>query len=68
MQETVLQITGMTCNHCVMSVTKTLQKIPQVESAQVDLAKGEAVVRGNAPAEAMVAAVKAAGYGAEVKS
>ncbi len=68
MHETTLQISGMTCNHCVMSVTKTLQKIPGVDNVQVDLSKGEAVVRGNAPAEAMVAAVKAAGYGAEVKS
>ena len=68
MHETILQVTGMTCNHCVTSVTKALQKMPGIESAQVDLAKGEAVVRGNAQAEAMVAAVKAAGYGAEVKS
>lgn len=68
MHETILQVTGMTCNHCVMSVTKALQKMPGIESAQVDLAKGEAVVHGNAQAEAMVAAVKAAGYGAEVKS
>ncbi|MHB1676247.1 MAG: CopZ family metallochaperone [Sulfuriferula sp.] len=68
MHETILQVSGMTCNHCVMSVTKALQKMPGIESAQVDLVKGEAVVRGNVQAEAMVAAVKAAGYGAEVKS
>lgn len=68
MHETTLQISGMTCNHCVMSVTKTLQKIPGVENVQVDLSKGEAVVRGNAAVESMVTAVKATGYGAEAKS
>uniref|UniRef100_E6QS90 Putative Copper-exporting ATPase-fragment CopA n=1 Tax=mine drainage metagenome TaxID=410659 RepID=E6QS90_9ZZZZ len=68
MHETTLQISGMTCNHCVMSVTRTLQKVPGVENVQVDLAEGEAVVRGNASVEAMVAAVKATGYGAEVES
>ncbi len=68
MHETILQVSGMTCGHCVMRVTKALQKIPGIESAQVDLAKGEAVVRGNVQAEALVAAVKTAGYGAEVKS
>ena len=48
-------------------MTEALQKTPGVDSAQVDLAKGEAVVRGNADAVAMIAAVKAAGYAADVK-
>lgn len=67
MHETILQVSGMTCNHCVMRVTEALQKTPGVDSAQVDLVKGEAVVRGNADAVAMIAAVKAAGYTADMK-
>lgn len=67
MNETILHISGMTCNHCVMRVSKALQKISGVESAQVDLSKAEAIVHGSAQIEAIVAAVKDAGYGAEVK-
>lgn len=41
-----LKIEGMTCEHCVTSVTKALKESRGVESALVDLKKGEAVVAG----------------------
>ena len=44
MSKTTLKIQGMTCNHCVMRVTKALKAIPGVQDAQVDLQKAEAVV------------------------
>lgn len=68
MNDTVLQVTGMTCGHCVMSVTKALQRVPGVEKADVSLEKGEAVVHGAADVQAMLAAVKQAGYAATLKS
>ena len=37
-----IKIKGMSCNHCVMAVTKTLEKIDGVKNVKVDLQKGEA--------------------------
>jgi hypothetical protein len=41
-----LNIEGMTCEHCVISVTRALKESRGVESALVDLKKGEATVTG----------------------
>ncbi|MCK4549207.1 MAG: permease [Candidatus Krumholzibacteria bacterium] len=41
-----LKIEGMTCEHCVDSVTRALKECRGVTSARVDLKKGEAVVTG----------------------
>jgi copper ion binding protein len=38
---TVLKVKGMSCQHCVMSVTKALGQLEGVKNVQVDLAKGE---------------------------
>jgi copper chaperone len=38
---TVLKVKGMSCQHCVMAVTKTLNGIEGIKNVQVDLAKGE---------------------------
>lgn len=67
MSDTTLQITGMTCGHCAMSVTKALQQVPGVNAAEVDLAQGTAVVHGAAASEDLIAAVKKAGYQAALK-
>ncbi|MET0090662.1 MAG: heavy metal translocating P-type ATPase [Candidatus Thiodiazotropha sp.] len=45
---TTLKVTGMTCGHCVNHVTKALQAVPGVESAEVTLDDGSAVVAGQA--------------------
>ena len=37
-----IKIKGMSCNHCVMAVTKALGKIEGVSNIRVDLASGEA--------------------------
>jgi len=65
MSETVLKITGMTCNHCVGAVRKALQQVPGVESVDVTLEAGQAVVHGDADPAALVQAVKEEGYEAE---
>ena len=36
-----LRVKGMSCQHCVMSVTKALSQLDGVKNVQVDLAKGE---------------------------
>lgn len=62
MSETVLKIEGMTCMHCKMNVEKALKGVSGVTSAQVDLAKNQALVNGEADRAAMAKAVEAAGY------
>jgi copper chaperone len=37
----VLKVKGMSCQHCVMSVTKALSQLEGIENVQVDLEKGE---------------------------
>lgn len=36
-----IKVKGMSCQHCVMSVTKALSQLEGVKNVQVDLAKGE---------------------------
>jgi len=62
----VLTITGMTCSGCASSVTRVLSRVPGIVRAEVDFAGARAVVEGSAGPEALVAAVEAAGYGAEI--
>jgi copper chaperone len=38
---TTLKVKGMSCQHCVMSVTKALGQLEGIRNVQVDLAKGE---------------------------
>ena len=65
MSAITLKVTGMTCGHCVAAVTKALQEVPGVESADVSLEKGQAVVQGAADTGALIEAVKEEGYEAE---
>jgi copper chaperone len=37
----VLKVKGMSCQHCVMSVTKALNQLEGIKNVQVDLQKGE---------------------------
>ena len=62
MLKTVLNITGMTCGHCVSAVTKALQQVPGVERVDVALQPGQAVVYGDADPPALIQAVKEDGY------
>jgi copper chaperone len=62
-----LKVTGMTCGHCEAAVSKALALVPGVtEVIAVDREREEAVVDGAADVGALVAAVVAEGYQAEV--
>jgi copper chaperone len=63
--QTRLEITGMTCDHCVRAVTEALQGVPGVTGVEVALKPGQAVVKGLVAADALVAAVMAEGYRAK---
>ena len=55
-------VTGMTCGHCVASVTEEVSEVAGVTDVQVTLETGELVVTGNVDAQAVEAAVREAGY------
>ena len=57
-------VSGMTCDHCVNSVSSELGKLPGVNNVQVDLATGTVTVDSQEPLEqaAVAAAVDEAGY------
>lgn len=48
MAKTKLKIEGMSCQHCVKTVTDALTALEGVQRAKVNLRKGEAVVRFDA--------------------
>jgi len=62
----MLLIEGMSCASCVSRVEKALQQVPGVSQARVNLGERSALVLGDADPQQLVAAVDAAGYGAEV--
>jgi len=57
-------VTGMTCAHCVASVTEEVSAIAGVTAVDVDLASGALTVTADQPVadEAVRAAVDEAGY------
>jgi len=61
---TRIKIKGMSCNHCVMSVTKTLSEIDGIKNVKVDLKGGEATFDEVKPVDMAVVRerLKKAGY------
>lgn len=61
-----LKVDGMTCDHCVMAVTKALKGVPGVERVvEVSLERGEALVEGNPNLDALIEAIREEGYEAK---
>jgi copper chaperone len=58
----VYSVKGMTCEHCVRSVTEEVSEVSGVEGVDVDLDSGRLVVRGDVADDAVRAAVSEAGY------
>jgi copper chaperone len=59
-----IKIKGMSCNHCVMAVTKALGGIDGVSNVKVDLAKGEATFDETKPVDRAIIRerIKKAGF------
>ncbi len=58
-----LDIQGMSCQHCVKAVTEALTAVAGVTAVrEVNLEQGLARVEGSATPEALVAAIREAGY------
>ena len=63
--KTRLKVTGMSCENCVQSITKTLRSVEGVHDAKVDLASGIAEVdfdETKTNVEALCAAVDDIGF------
>ena len=61
---TTFIVIGMTCGHCVRSVTEEVSKIGGVDGVDVDLGSGRVTVRSELALDpaALAAAVDEAGY------
>lgn len=57
-------VVGMTCAHCVVSVTEEVSGVPGVRDVDIDLATGALTVTGESTLDdaAVRAAVEEAGY------
>lgn len=63
-----LKVSGMDCAACTAAITKSVQKVPGVYSTSVDFdsQKATVVTNGKADLQAVLKAVAAAGYQAEI--
>lgn len=68
MTTTVFTVTGMTCGHCVQSVTTEVSQVEGVSAVDVNLETGLLTVTSDGPPDsaAVIAAVEEAGYQAKV--
>jgi copper chaperone CopZ len=57
-----LNVTGMTCNHCVSRVTKAIKEVDPAAEFAVDLASGRVSVESRVDLEEIAAALDEAGY------
>jgi copper chaperone len=63
----VIKIKGMSCQHCVMAVTKALNSIEGIKNIRIDLQKGEAEYEADKPidTELIRESISKAGYEVE---
>lgn len=70
-QTVLLDVKGMTCTACAVSIEKALRKVPGVKAAAVDFDKAEAQVTAASStgfdSQALVKAVESTGYKASLK-
>jgi copper chaperone CopZ len=66
-QTIILEVSGMTCNHCVKHVRAALEQVAGVAEVEVDLGAGRATVKHHGETElaSLIAAVDDAGYQAK---
>ena len=64
MSTATYNVVGMTCGHCVASVTEDVTALPGVTDVQVELESGQLTVTGDAACDvdAVRSAVEDAGY------
>lgn len=60
--EQIFYIEGLRCNHCRANAEKAIAALPEVQSAEVELASGRAVVRGSVSREDVAEVVETLGF------
>lgn len=65
MEKRIFNIRGMHCAACAAAIERTLKKLPETESAVVNLATSELFYSGNASDEEVIKAVAKAGFSGE---
>ena len=56
------KVSGMSCGHCVKSVTSAVKKVAPMADINVDLTLGEVTVNGSEAKEKIAAAITDAGF------
>lgn len=66
MTTSIYTVTGMTCQHCVASVTTEVSRLDYVTEVEVDLDAGKVTVHSteSIPEKAVIDAIQEAGYSA----
>ncbi len=59
-------VSDMSCNHCVNRISQALKAVPGVEKVSIDLPAKKVEVEGPATAEAVLQAIRGAGYTASL--
>jgi copper chaperone len=59
---TEFQVEGMSCQHCVAAVTRSIRAIDNQAQVTVDLERGRVVVESLQPIDALKEAIDEAGY------
>lgn len=57
-----LKVEGMSCGHCVQSVTKAVQGVHPAAKVVVDLQSQRVTIESDAEASSITAAIEEAGY------
>ena len=65
-RKVALRVSGMTCQGCVNSVTRVIKRADPEAQVSVDLGSGHVEAVTTAAADALAAAISAAGYDARV--
>ena len=62
--QTTINVSGMTCGHCVSAVTMELSLLPTVTGVDVDLESGQVMITSDAALEQtqLATAIEEAGY------
>lgn len=62
MDTRIFNVVGMTCGGCAKHVEKALRSVDGVLEVAMDVSRGTATVKGDAPFEELAQRVAAAGY------
>lgn len=66
--EVTVDVTGMTCRHCVRAVTAQLRDVPGVATVVADAVASTVVVTGRVSAADVLAAIQTAGFAARLRT